>query len=109
MSLWLAILLAVVVGWAFGKKVVVKDGRKFSWLAFFVIFFLLLGGFEFIFGLAIGVAVIGLIITILFWPAALIALIYCLVKLVQKSKQRNPPPVEPEEPPSEPTPPPPKP
>ena len=48
MNLWLAILIAVIVGWAFGKQVVMKSGKKFSWLAFFVTVFLLLGGFYFI-------------------------------------------------------------
>ncbi len=73
MNFWLATIIAVVVGTIVGSS---SKDKKFSWLGFFITFFLLLGGIGWIVGFAVDtLAFLVFIIKVLFWPAALIAVI----------------------------------
>ena len=95
MNFWLALILSVLVGWLVGRALV-KDGKIFSWHAFFIAFFIMLGGLQLVFGLlGLTLEIIVILVRILFWVAVVVAIIYFMVKLIQKAKQQQQPPAEP--------------
>jgi uncharacterized membrane protein len=107
---WAILLLAVLVGWAFGKYFKKKD-KGFSWPAFFVSLFIFLGGLDYFFDvLGNTFEFLGKIIGFLFWIGIVVALYYGAKKLIEKSRKRRdqqPPVQEPpaQQPPAPPTPP----
>jgi membrane protein implicated in regulation of membrane protease activity len=85
MNFWLALIISVVFGLYIGKQLKPK-GKKFSWLAFFITLFLLLGGIDLIFGIAFGVLHL---IQALFFLAAFVLACWMGYKLLKKRKEQR--------------------
>jgi hypothetical protein len=86
MSLLSAILISVLAG--FIAAMLFRNKKRFSWLAFWIALFIVLGGLHLIAGLAVGAFIISVALTVLliklFFLIALIALIVVIVKAVRR-------------------------
>jgi large-conductance mechanosensitive channel len=101
MNFWFALLISVVAGFIFGKSVKPK-GKKFSWGVFLIAMFILLGGLKLIFGIAFGALLfLKWLIDLLFWIAVWIFIVWLLVKLYKKAKNKASTSPTTEEPPKE--------
>ena len=84
MNFWLAILLSVIVGMLFGGAFKSKD-KRFSWLAFFITLFIVMGGLKIIFGLLLVPFIFLMtLIPILFWLGIIALVIVGLHKVISK-------------------------
>ncbi|MBN2458708.1 hypothetical protein JXB28_00330 [Candidatus Woesearchaeota archaeon] len=96
------LLLALLIGWAFGKLFGKKKGKGYSWPAFWISLFIFLGGLEYLFDvLGNTFEFLGKIAGFLFWMGFLLLVYYVGKWFVDKAKkQRKEPPSQ--EPPAAP-------